>query len=76
MLLSQLEKNDKAVLKNIINCNEEIRGRFFSFGIVRGAHISVEEVTLSKNTVEIMVEGTAIALRIDEANYLEVERVK
>ena len=75
MLLSELNKNDYAIIKKIVNAPTEIKRRFNSFGIASGVEISIDEVTLSKNTISIVVEDTIIALRIDEARYIEVEKL-
>ena len=72
MFLSDLEKNDKAIIKRIVNAPTETKRRFNSFGIFKDVEITVDEVTLSKNTISIIVEDTKIALRIDEARYIEV----
>ena len=54
MNLSQLNKKQKAkVLK--INSNDELKQRFYSFGIFKGSMIEVENVSLAKNTIEIIV---------------------
>ena len=74
MLLSDLEKNDKATIIKIINAPTETKRRFNSFGISSGTPIYIDEVTLSKNTISIIVEDTAIAMRIDEAKYIEVQK--
>jgi ferrous iron transport protein A len=72
MKLSELDINQTAVVKKI-NCNNELKQRFCSFGITKGSDIKVEAISLAKNTMSIIVEDTTIALRIDEAKTIEVE---
>ncbi len=74
MKLSQLPKNSKAIITKI-DCNEDLKQRFYSFGIVKGALIFVEAVSFAKNTIEVNVEETDIGLRITEADTIEVELV-
>jgi ferrous iron transport protein A len=72
MELSDLKKDQKAVIKKI-NCNNELKQRFYSFGITKGAQIEVENVSLARNTIEINVENTSIGIRVEEAKAIEVE---
>jgi len=74
MKLSELDINQEAIIKKI-NCNDELRQRFYSFGIVKGATIVVEAVSLAKNTIEINTEDTSIGIRVDEADTIEVEKI-
>jgi len=73
--LSQLEVNQAAVITKII-CNDELKQRFYSFGIIRGANITIKEVSLSKNTIALVVDDTSVALRFEEANHIEVELIE
>ena len=74
MKLSNLNKNQKAVIKNI-NCETELKQRFYSFGMIKGAGIEVENISLARNTIEVNVENTSIALRVEEAEAIEVELI-
>jgi len=74
MKLSDLDKNTTAVIRKI-ECNDELKKRFYSFGIIKGAEVFVENSSLTKNTIEINIENTSIALRFDEANTIEVQKV-
>ena len=74
MKLSQLPKDTEAVIVSI-DANEDLKQRFYSFGIVKGAHIFVERVSLAKNTIEVNVEDTDIGLRVVEADTIMVELV-
>lgn len=72
MNLSELNRKQKAkVLK--INSNDDLKQRFYSFGIFKDSEIIVENISLARNTIEIVVEDTAIALRMEEAKTIQVE---
>ena len=73
MTLEQLNIGEKAIIKSI-NCEPSLKNRFYSFGIVKGATICVEEVTLTKSTIEIKINNTKVALRIKEASTIEVDK--
>ena len=74
MKLSDLKLNQKAIIKKI-DCSEELKQRFYSFGIIKGATIFVEAISIAKNTMEINIEDTSIGIRVEEANTIEVEIV-
>jgi len=75
VLLSDLEKSECGKIINIFS-DSVLKARFNSFGIVKGATVYVLEQTLSKNTIEIKVNTTKIALRIVEAQAIEVEKTE
>lgn len=72
MKLSELERNQKAVIKKI-SCNDELKQRFFSFGIIQGAKVSISEISLTKSTMAFEINNTEIAVRVEEAHKIEVE---
>ena len=72
MKLSQLEIGEKAIIKKV-ECKSDLKQRFYSFGIIKGAIIEVEAISLAKNTIEILVEDTSIGIRVEEAKSIEVE---
>ena len=74
MKLSELHKNQEAIIKSI-QCDTELKQRFYSFGITKGATIVVENMSLARNTIEINIEDTSIGLRVEEAKTIEVEIV-
>ncbi len=71
MKLSDLNINQEAVVDKI-DCNDELKQRFYSFGIFKGSTVFVENISFARNTIEINVEDTSIALRVEEANSIEV----
>jgi len=75
MKLSELHKGDSAVIVKI-NTNEALKTRLVSFGVARGSELSIEACSLGKQTIEILVDGTLIGLRVDEAANIEVEQLE
>ncbi len=74
MKLSDLKKGDQATIKNI-NAEESLKQRLASFGVGRGAELIVETYSIKRKTYEIIVDGTMIALRDEEAKKIEVEKI-
>ncbi len=72
MKLNELHKGNCGIIKKI-DADKTLKSRFNSFGIVKGQKISIEEVTLAKETIEIKIGKTKIALRVSEAKNIEVE---
>lgn len=73
MTLDQLDIAQSAIIK-AINCESALKNRFYSFGIVKGSTVTVEEITLTKSTIEIKINTTKVALRLKEASTIEVEK--
>ncbi|RXJ90243.1 iron transporter [Arcobacter sp. CECT 8983] len=73
MYLNELAKNECGKIISI-SCTDKLKARLNSFGITRNSEVLVIEQTLSKNTIEIKVNNTKIALRNSEAKYIEVEK--
>ncbi|HIP13696.1 MAG TPA: ferrous iron transport protein A [Arcobacter sp.] len=74
MKLSDLQINQSSVVTKI-SCVADLKQRFYSFGITKGATIMVEAISLTKNTMEINVEDTSIGIRVEEANTIEVKDI-
>ena len=74
MKLSDLKKGDHAVILKI-ETDESLKGRLTSFGIARGTELTVEECSIGKKTMEILVDDTLIGLRAKEASKIEVEQL-
>ena len=72
MTLDQLQKGDMARIKKI-ESGSELKERLSAFGIMRGTEITIEAFSLKKKTIEIKVHRSHIALRLDEAQKIEVE---
>ena len=72
MLLSQLQKGAHGIITKI-NASNELKNRFFSFGIMRGEDVEIKECSIGRQTIEVEVGSTLIALRIDEAEQIEID---
>jgi len=74
MKLSKLTKGEKAEIIKI-NADKALRDRLTSFGVMRGEELTVKGCSLAKQTMEIEVGSTLIAVRSDEADKIEVEKI-
>jgi len=74
MTLDQVKIGQKFLIKDI-TANDELKKRFYSFGIIKGANVKLEAMSLKKNTLEINIEDTLIALRIDEAKTIKIKNL-
>lgn len=70
--LHELQKGKKGTIKSI-QADKALKSRFNSFGICKEQIVCVEELTLAKETIEIKIGRTKIALRVSEAQQIEVE---
>ena len=71
MTLNQLKINESAII-TAIHCDEILKDRLYSFGIIKGVKIEIVELTLTKSTIEIKINQSKIALRLIEASKIEV----
>jgi ferrous iron transport protein A len=74
MQLVELKKENKAKIIKI-NADNALRDRLNSMGVMKGEQLIVRGCSLAKQTMEIEIEGTLIALRSDEAKKIEVEKI-
>ncbi len=72
MKLSQMRIGQSAVIRKV-RAQEPIKGRLFAMGIAKGNRIKLLDHTLKKETFEVDVESTRVALRKEEADAIEVE---
>lgn len=74
MLLSDLKKGNSAEIVKI-NADKALRDRLSSFGVMKGEELLVKGCSLAKQTMEIEVGSTLIAVRADEASKIEVRQL-
>ena len=74
MNLTELTKGNKAEIIKIY-ADKALKDRLNSFGVMRGEELLVKGCSLAKQTMEIEVGSTLIALRRDEAQKIEVEKI-
>ena len=72
MTLNELKIKESAEVLSV-NCDNVLKNRLYSFGIIKGAIVKIEELTLTKSTIEIKINQSKIALRLSEAEKIEVK---
>jgi ferrous iron transport protein A len=72
-LSTSLKGEKLKVLK--LNTSGDLKQRLISFGIMKGAFIEVLEHAPRKKTIEIKVGKMRIALRAEEAELIEVQKI-
>lgn len=75
MVLSDLHKGDKAEIIKI-NADKALKDRLTSFGVMRGETLLIKGCSLARQTMEIKVGSTYIALRAEEAGKIEVKQIE
>jgi len=75
MLLSELIKGNSATITKI-RATDTLRARFYSFGIMKGEEVLLKECSLGRQTIKVKIGSTLIALRIDEAEQIEIDTSK
>jgi len=58
-----------------LNADSELKQRLISFGIMKESIIEVLEHAPAKSTIEVKVGKMRIALRAQEAELIEVEKI-
>ena len=72
MVLSDLKKGNRAEIVKI-HADKILKDRLTSFGVMRGEMLLVKGCSLAKQTMEIEVGSTLIALRAEEAHKIEIK---
>lgn len=58
-----------------LNAKDDLKQRLISFGIMKASILEVLELAPAKSTIEIKVGKMRIALRAQEAQLIEVEKL-
>jgi len=74
MKLTELTKGDRAEIVKI-HADKPLKDRLSSFGVMRGEELTVKGCSIAKQTMEIEVGSTLIALRKEEAEKIEVKKI-
>ena len=74
MNLIDLKKGNRATIIKI-NAQKALKERLYSFGIIKGEELTVKGCSLAKQTMEIEVGSTLIAVRANEAKIIEIEQI-
>ena len=73
MRLNELTIGEVGIIKKI-HAKEPLKSKLLSMGFTKGEKVKVLKHTLAKNTFDIEVVNTNIALRDEEAREIEVEK--
>jgi ferrous iron transport protein A len=73
MKLADITKGQKVVIV-AINAPIVLKKRLASLGVSVGKEVEVLETTLQKNTIKLGIGLGSIALRLDEAKMIDVEK--
>ena len=72
--LKDCHKECKVVVKKL-NAPSDLKQRLISFGIMKETVLEVMEHAPAKSTIEVRVGKVKIALRAQEAELIEVEKI-
>jgi Fe2+ transport system protein FeoA len=72
MDLTQVKFDKEYTIKKII-AEEPLKSRLLSFGFAKGNKVTVTEYTLTRQTYDVKVEDSQVALRSEEAASILVE---
>lgn len=71
--LSDLKLGDSAVICGIItSCEQNIRQRLLDLGFVKGANVSVQNISPLGDPIAYSIHETLIALRCEDALLVQV----
>jgi Fe2+ transport system protein FeoA len=75
MLLSELKEGETATVVRV-GGNGLLRRRILEMGVVKGTDLFVEKYAPLKDPLELVVRGSHISLRVEEAAQIVVENVR
>lgn len=73
MTLDMLHKGESAIIFQV-DCEKILKSRLNSLGIKKGEKVHILEMTLAKETIEIKINQTSVALRVSEAKNISIEK--
>ena len=71
MMLSELKEGQWAVIERI-GGSGALRRRILEMGIIRGARVYVEKYAPFRDPIELIVKGTHVSLRVEEASQISI----
>ncbi|MDY0195565.1 MAG: FeoA family protein [Sulfurovaceae bacterium] len=74
MTLDKLKKGQKAVVISI-NAPKALKDRLTSFGLLKGEEVELRTHSLAKQTIEVAVGHTFVAIRDEEAKKIKVNPI-
>jgi len=75
MLLSEMKEGQTAIISSI-GGNSALRRRILEMGILKGTQIYVEKYAPLKDPLELIVKGSHISFRVEEAALITVDNVQ
>jgi Fur family transcriptional regulator, ferric uptake regulator len=75
MVLSEIKAGQRATVVRV-GGSSLLRRRILEMGVVRGAEVYVEKYAPLKDPLELVVKGTHISLRVEEASQILVDHVR
>lgn len=72
MNLTEVEYGKEYTIEKI-KAEEPLKSRLLSFGFAKGNKVVVTEYTLTKQTYDVKIEDSQVALRSEEAQTIFVE---
>jgi ferrous iron transport protein A len=72
MDLTQVNFGSEYEIKKV-TAEEPLKSRLLSFGFAKGNKVTVIEYTLTKQTYDVKIEDSHVALRAEEAQNILVE---
>jgi len=73
--LADLAQGSRARIRGTRPGGGAVRQRLLDMGVTRGAELLVERVAPLGDPVEVLLKGYHLAIRRDEAAFIEVERL-
>jgi Fe2+ transport system protein FeoA len=74
MVLSELKAGQSAVIDRI-GGGGALRRRILEMGMVKGVRVYVEKYAPLRDPLELIVKGTHLSLRVEEAAHISVVEV-
>ena len=69
-----LKANEKAVVTKV-KADGELKQRLASLGLRKNSNIKIKTFSLNKSTIEVQVGTAMLALRYEEAQEIEVQKL-
>lgn len=76
MRLNKVLENETVIVTNILTLRADILYKLGIFGIILGAKIDVLSRAPFKSPIQLRVKNQLIALRAEEASFVEVQVVE
>ena len=75
MRLSEVKEGQSAIIERIRG-NGALRRRILEMGILKGVEVYVEKYAPLKDPLELIIKGSHISLRVEEASQITVRNLK